>query len=152
MRRRGPTLVIVIALLAAASGCDRFARRGDTVLDRRTGLEWTACDHGQALSWTDADRHCRGLARGDGPAWRLPELDEVEPLYDERFDAPCGDKRCHLDPAISLASPYVWTATSRGEGARFYFDFAYGNSFSPGIGPQLVRRVLCVRDGRRGAG
>jgi hypothetical protein len=141
-----------MAVLATATACGRFAIRNGTVLDRRTGLEWTARDYERALDWTAADRHCRELAPGDGREWRLPELDEVEPLYDVRFDVACGDKRCHLDPAITLRSPYVWTATSRGEGARFYFDFAYGNSFSPGIGPQLVRRVLCVRDGRRTPG
>jgi hypothetical protein len=149
--RRPSTFLVAATLLATLAACDRFARRGDTVLDRRTALEWTARDHDEALSWTDADRYCRGLPPGDGRDWRLPELDEVEPLYDTRFDVACGDKRCHLDPAISLRSPYVWTATARGEGARFYFDFAYGNSFSPGIAPQLVRRVICVRDGRRGA-
>ena len=51
-----------------------------------------------------------------------------------------------LDPAIRLGGPYVWSATSRGAGTRFYFDATYGTSFSPGITPKLVRRVVCVRD------
>jgi hypothetical protein len=142
-------------LLAMIAGCARDDRRivdvgGGVALDRRTGLEWTSRDLEQALSWEDADRQCRARASEDGRQWRLPELAELEALYDPLVDAPCGERRCHLDPAIRLGGPYVWTLSARGPGTRFYFDFAYGNSFSPGTGPLLVRRVLCVRLGRRG--
>jgi len=139
-------------LLASAAACTRDDRRiiavgADVARDRRTGLEWTSRDHDQALPWDEADRHCRERATEGGRAWRLPELAEVEALYDPHLDTPCGDRRCQLDPAIRLGGPYVWTVSTRGPGTRFYFDFAYGNSFSPGTGPQLVRRVLCVRPG-----
>src|SRR4030095_8335470 len=66
--------------------------------------------------------------------------------YEERFDEPCGDRRCHLDPAIRLGDPYVWSASERGVDTRFYFDFASGGSLSPNSVPTLVRRVLCVHD------
>jgi hypothetical protein len=117
----------------------------DVVLDRRTGLAWARRDHGQSLPWDEADRHCRERERDDAPAWRLPELAEIEALYDPSRDEPCGDRRCRLDPAITLGGPYVWTASDRGVGTRFYFDFSAGNSFSPGLTPLLVRRTLCVR-------
>lgn len=150
-----PTIAWLIAALVASAGCRhdtaRFVAVGaDVTLDRRTGLEWTSRDHDQALSWEDADRHCRVRAADDGREWRLPEVGELEALYDPAVDAPCGERRCHLDPAIRLAGPYVWSASARGPGTRFYFDFAYGNSFSPGTGPQLVRRVLCVRTAGQG--
>jgi hypothetical protein len=118
------------------------------VRDARTGLEWTRRDHAEPLHWTAADQHCRALVAGERRGWRLPEVQELEALYDPGIATPCGGRSpCHLDPAIRLASPYVWSGTARGEGARFYFDFAYGNAFSPGIGPTLVRQVLCVRGG-----
>jgi uncharacterized protein DUF1566 len=117
------------------------------VLDPRTGLEWTSRDHDQSLAWDDADRHCRGLSRGERTDWRLPEIGELQALYDKRSDEPCGDRMCHLDPAIRLRGPYVWSASTRGPGTRFYFDFTSATSLSPGTPPTLVRRVLCVRRG-----
>ncbi|HEY2386957.1 MAG TPA: DUF1566 domain-containing protein [Candidatus Binatia bacterium] len=144
-----------LTLLAAChGGSDPSVVKGDTrfvpvvdgaVRDRTTGLQWTSRDHERALAWNDAERHCRGLALGGVQSWRLPEIDELGALYDAAVAAPCGSRTCHLDPAISLGDPYVWSATAPAEGARYYFDFAFGNRFSPGIPPTLVRRVLCVR-------
>lgn len=126
---------------------DRFVPVADgLVLDPRTHLEWTSRDHAQSLPWDDADRLCRGSSRGGRTGWRLPEIGEVQALYDKRFDELCGDGRCHLDPAVRLDGPYVWSASARGAGTRFYFDFGFGTSLSPTIAPTLVRRVLCVHD------
>ena len=153
---------LAVSLLLAATACghghdssraptrdaprDRLVAVGDgVVLDARTGLEWTSRDHEQSLAWEEADRHCRGLSRGARADWRLPEIGELQALYDRGADEPCGDQRCHLDPAIRLAGPYVWSASTRRPGTRFYFDFATATSLSPDIGPRLVRRVLCVR-------
>ena len=131
---------------APAAAGERFATVEDgVVLDERTGLQWTSRDHERALPWDEADRHCGELALGGWKDWRLPEVEELRALYDERFAESCGERSCHLDPAIRLRDPYVWTATARGPGTRFYVDFVFGNSLSPGIGPKLVRRVLCVR-------
>ena len=117
----------------------------DVALDPRTNLEWARRDHEQSLSWDEADRHCRGLALGERGSWRLPEIDELQALYDPHLAMPCGDRTCRFDAAIRLGGPYVWSASTRGPGTRFYFDASYGTSFSPGVDPRLVRRVLCVR-------
>jgi hypothetical protein len=140
-------------LFAVPAGCRRGSGAPDgltasadgVVLDRRTRLEWTSRDHERSLPWDEAERYCRELSIGARREWRLPEVGELEALYDVRFDEPCGDRRCHLDPALRLGGPYVWSVTTRGPGTRFYFDFSYGNSLSPGVRPDLVRRVLCVR-------
>jgi hypothetical protein len=122
----------------------RFATVWDgVVLDSRTGLEWTSRDHLQSLAWDDADRYCRELAWGGRAGWRLPEIGELRILYDKRADQGCGDRRCRLDPAVSLADPYVWSASTSSPGMPIYFDFTAATSFSPG--PGIVRRVICVR-------
>ena len=131
---------------ASTAPRERFATSGDgVVLDSRTSLEWTARDHDESLVWEDADRHCRELRQGGRAGWRLPEIGELQALYDEHAGQRCGDQRCRLDPAISLAGPYVWSASVRTPGTRFYLDFMTGTSLSPRPNPKLVRRVLCVR-------
>ena len=165
--RRGGRRILALALAAALTAplaCRRepdappappppptarfVALDADVTRDTTTGLEWARRDHERALAWDEADRHCR--ERPGGP-WRLPELAEMETLYDPARDEPCGERRCRVDPAIVLGGPYVWTATARGVGTRFYFDVAYGNALSPTVTPELVRRVLCVRGGAAGA-
>ena len=124
----------------------RFVTAGDgIVLDSRTHLEWTSRDHERSLAWNDADRHCRESKQGDRTGWRLPEIEELKALYDKHADQPCGHWRCGLDPAIRLADPFVWSASARGPGTRFYLDFMSGMGLSPNVTPRLVRRVLCVR-------
>jgi len=152
---------MAVSLLVVAAACghgndsggpprapsrDRLVAVGEgVVLDSWTGLEWTSRDHDESLAWEEAARHCRELSWGERGHWRLPEIGELQALYDGRSDEPCGDMRCHLDPAIRLAGPFVWSASARGAGTRFYFDFTSATSLSPGVTPRLVRRVLCVR-------
>ncbi len=158
---QGPRMLRMLLLVLTLAACrtgdrssepnptpDRFVAATDGVVrDQRTGLLWTSGDHDQSLPWDDAERYCRELVVGSEKGWRLPEIEELQALYDLRFNEACGSRSCHLDPAIRLAEPYVWSVSTRGPGTRFYFDFAAGNSLSPGIGPKLVRRVLCVRPG-----
>src|SRR5229473_3015187 len=110
-------MAMAASLLAAATACghssdssgapaltrsrNRLVVVGDgVVLDPGTRLAWTSRDRDQSLAWNDADRHCRGLVRGERGNWRLPEIGELQALYDRHTDQPCGDTRCHLDPAI----------------------------------------------------
>ena len=149
---RAAVVSLLLAALACGHGKEPAAGRtralsalGDGVArDSRTGLQWMTRDHDASLAWPEADRHCRDLPTGGGH-WRLPEIEELQALYDRASDEPCGAMRCHLDPLIRLGSPYVWSASPRTPGTRFYFDFSTGTSLSPDIRPTLVRRVLCVR-------
>jgi hypothetical protein len=125
------------------------AIRDGVLRDADTNLEWTSRDHEEALPWEAAEAWCRGRPADGGPEWRLPELPELEAIYDPRVDRPCGDRVCHLDPAIGLGGPYVWSVTSRGAGTRFYYDYSTGQAFSPTLHPRLVRRTLCVRGSGR---
>lgn len=139
-----------VALWSAGSGSltsgnSRFVTKRDgVVFDRKTKLWWTSRDYERALDWVQADRHCEELVLDERSSWRLPRVKELEALYDAQTSQPCGNRPCHLDRAIQLAEPYVWSATSRGVGTRFYYNFSGGHSLSPGISPSLVRRVLCV--------
>lgn len=145
---------VALALTLTASACrptERFvAADADVVRDTTTELDWTRRDHDEALPWDAADRWCRDLALGGRDDWRLPDIGELQTLYDASRDEPCGDRRCRIDPVIRMRGPYVWSATARGVGTRFYFDMGYANALSPTVTPELVRRVLCVRGNASG--
>ncbi len=158
-------IAVALALLCAAScpGCnvdadseepasgksaqvERFVGLSNGVVrDTRTGLEWTSHDNDRDVTWHEAHRYCQALALGGQTTWRLPAIEELKGLYDERLDQPCGDYTCHLDPAVELTSPYYWSATQPGQARRIYFDFRFDTSLGPVLKPGLVRRALCVK-------
>jgi hypothetical protein len=120
----------------------------DVVRDTRSELEWTRRDGERSFNWSAADEHCRALGLAGG-GWRLPEITELEALYDKAQRQPCGGLAdCRLDAAIDLTGPWVWSATAPYPGTPYYIDFQFGTKFYPGTPPSLVRRVLCVRAGR----
>ena len=152
--RAGRELVALLLTVVSSAACTlpeaftgRFVAVNEAVArDRRTGLEWTRADGERSLSWAAADDYCRSLVLAGRDDWRLPEIAELQALYDERQRQPCGaTEDCRLDPVIDLTDPYVWSATARGVGTRFYINFQFGTTFSPNTPPTLVRRVLCVR-------
>lgn len=127
-------------------GAGRFVTLDDGIIqDARTGLEWTGRDSARDVSWPQADQYCRQLALGGRTDWRLPEIDELGGLYDQRLAQPCEDRSCHLDPVLELTGPYIWSATQSGTSRRFYFDFRFGTRLAPRLRNTLVRRALCVR-------
>jgi hypothetical protein len=130
---------------------ERFVAAVDgAVRDVRTNLEWTSHDTGHDLPWHEAERYCATLAVGGRTGWRLPSLDELKGIYDEGTAQPCEEGRtCHLDPAVRLTAPYVWSATRNGERSRFYIDFRFGTTLAPVLKPTLVRRTLCVHEAGR---
>lgn len=152
--RRGVRILLVSLSLAAACSSPagdttpgpRFVALGDAVVrDARTGLEWTRHDDGVGRDWYGAEAYCQALSIDDAGRWRLPGSEELQGLYGASPRTACGDAMCAIDPAFSLSSPYVWTATAHGPTARTYVDFQYGTQLSPTITPRLLRRVLCVR-------
>jgi len=118
-----------------------------TARDTTTNLVWTTHDNEQNFPWPEAEAHCKDLRLDERADWRLPEIEELDAIYDEAHDNACGERTCHLDRAITLTDPYVWSGTSRSGGRRFYIDFKFGTQLAPLIRPRLVRRVLCVRPG-----
>lgn len=156
MTARVRSIALVLSSLlwmAASASCGRDVATGSrfqvlgaaVVRDTATGLEWTRHDDGVGLDWFKAEAYCRSLSTDGGRGWRLPTIEELAGLHDARLRTPCGDTTCGIDPVFTLTSPYVWSATAPGEGARTYLDFQYGTRLSPSIRPILVRRVLCIR-------
>jgi hypothetical protein len=147
---------ILVTTLACAVACTspagdatadaRFVVLGAAVVrDTRTGLEWTRHDDGAGLDWFNADAYCRALSIDHGARWRLPNIEELWSLYGKPTRSPCGAATCAIDPAFTLTSPYVWSASGQGTVARTYVDFQFGTQLTPTITPHLLRGALCVR-------
>ena len=151
--RRRVGLLVALAWVAACTspasdgrGDARFVVVSAAVVrDVRTGLEWTRRDDGTGLDSDKADAYCRTLSIDGGGGWRLPDIEELQALRGGPPTVPCGTATCAIDPAFTLTSPYVWSATIPAPTTRTYLDFQFGTRLSPTVGPQLVRRVLCVR-------
>lgn len=51
-------------------------------VDTRTSLMWTQEDNGADITWKGAIDYCKALHQGGYADWRLPSIEELEPLYD----------------------------------------------------------------------
>ena len=133
---------------------DRFIAYDDgTILDTRTKLIWAAKDNGSDINWVNAKFYCENYRGGGYKDWRMPTLDELEGLYDERKSRPAtcyGGNSIHVaTELIDITCFYSWaseTSTTTAESA--IFDF--GPGIRSGFASQLTRfsRVLPVRTGK----
>ena len=128
-----------------------LARDDGTVQDRRSGLAWQKCSHGQRLT----GNACEGLASAlplararaycselklAGRKWRLPNINELSGLADEGRDPPAID--LELFPGTV---PYEYWSSSfflDHQGAWF-FVYSFQRSFSFGV-QEGVYFVRCV--------
>jgi len=125
-----------------AAGCagPRFTDLGDgTVRDNRSGLEWQ-----QGVSLTEQNQaasvaYCTSLAL-DGGGWRLPTIDELRSIVDDRFFP-------RIDPSFFPGTPSTlfWSSSpvagSPSNGWAVYFD----NGHAYNADATYMSRARCVR-------
>ncbi len=106
----------------------RFIINGDgTVTDTVTGLMWQQETAGP-MTWDAAQGYCEGLTLGGHTDWRLPNINELQPLVDYT----------RYDPAIDTTvfpgamSSYYWSSTTGALSTYFAWCgyFLYGNLYS----------------------
>jgi polyisoprenoid-binding protein YceI len=121
---------------------------GTTLLDAKSGLEWTRSDNGHDIDWHRAGRLC-----GDLPGhWRLPSADELIALYEEKTAAaPCGMTSCRVSGPFELTGEWFWSADSVGNDGSDGNELAWGVLLANGSRTESVKelaegsRALCVR-------
>ena len=107
-------------------------------LDPGTKLMWTIADNGQDLTWEAANEYARQLRLGGYSDWRLPTIEELQPLYD-----PSGGKEYDIRKPFQLTSHWVWSSTREGSDSACVFNFTRGERFS--VLMDISYRALCVR-------
>lgn len=108
-------------------------------LDLATGLIWTARDNGKDVSWKRAAKYCRNLRLAGYSDWRLPNMAEVQGIYDPNANAPgqAGPRKkprpfnWHVKGNLFLtgdqwSSNYRMDNRERPIGYAYYFDFNSG--------------------------
>lgn len=125
-------------------------------IDPSTGLMWAGKDNGKDVSWKGAMKYCRNLRLAGYSDWRLPNMAELQPIYDKTANAPglSGPQKkprtdtWHVKGNLFLtgnqwSSNYPTDDRGRPSGYAYYFDFNSGkpNEDEDGHGA----RALCVR-------
>ncbi len=108
-----------------------FEIHSDTVYDKRTDLTWMRCSYGQRwiegggcsgsvklLGWDSA----MGLQSPGGPAWRLPERDELQSIVSHHCKRPAIDET--VFPGTE--SMQYWTSTLSGPSYAWIVFFRTG--------------------------
>jgi len=134
----------------AVGNKDRWKNLGNGVLkDERTKLEWLQDDNGDDIDWNEARSYCDGRHNG----WRLPSLQELKSIYDERESGvQCAQAYCKVSLQFHLTGTWFWSATQVGKDSTDGIELAWGVLMANGAQTQTVRdasygsRVLCVRD------
>ncbi len=161
MVRALSTLLPIVFALLATGGADaacapgrpldtppqRFEIRGETAVDRTTGLEWRRCSLG--LRWSEGRcsgeavhlglEAARSAARAEGDGWRLPTAQELDGILETACTQPAIDPEVFPDVGPADADSGDWTYWSDTSydlipEMAWVFDFATGivDVHSPG--------------------
>lgn len=114
-------------------------------IDRSSRLMWTAKDNGHGVDWDHAKAFCAGLRTAEFQDWRLPDIKELEGLYD-----PSSEKEYKISAPLQLTGCCPWSSTTeqfQGREWVKFFSFQHG---AQGTQPRGTfgsgsYRALCVR-------
>jgi DNA-binding winged helix-turn-helix (wHTH) protein len=150
-------LLIVAGTLAATWPIARqYALRKPTWTDPQTHLTWARRDNGADVTLAQAATYCRQLSLGQAGHWRLPQIDELQTLYDPGTSAagtwgPARPVYWHVKGNLHLSGGEVagnltWRTDLTPAGEEQSFDFSFGrrNYDAPDFFGD--HRALCVLD------
>ena len=143
--------LVLLAFTAAASG--RFEAVDGTVRDTTTSLTWSQKDNGSDIDFNGAKTFCDNLTLAGHDDWRLPTIEELQALYDEKVASPPTydfhgkPYPLRLDPAFQLTAPGIWSSSLRYSNVKvaWSFFFSSGRQLSTAPNQTNYQRALCVR-------
>jgi len=126
---------------ATAAASERYRIADGTVYDTQTRLTWQQVNPTSRYSWADADAYCAVLSLGgDGDAWRLPSINELQTLVDDT-----------TNPAIDLLafpktpSEYFWASSAVIDDASRAWTTFFTNGSTYSFAVTAAKNVRCVR-------
>jgi hypothetical protein len=103
---------------------ERYQPKQETVRDRRTGLTFQRRPAPGRFTHEAAERYCTELELDDASDWRLPAMQELETLVDERVRSPAIDEAAFPDTdAVPFWSGSAWAGSAE---LAWYVSFDYG--------------------------
>lgn len=135
------------------------AKANPNWIDHSTNLMWTSEDNGYPVTWQESVDYCRNLTQGGYSGWRLPEIGELERLYDPTVHtlerhviwSPPAPRFWEIRGNLNLSS-WTWSNTPGNvSGEAWSLDFQDGSRYSGLKNGNYDRRALCVL-GRKVAG
>jgi Protein of unknown function (DUF1566) len=114
-------------------------------IDEKSGLMWTGKDSGHGVTWDQAKAFCADLRTAGFEDWRLPEIRELEVLYD-----PSSNKDYKISAPLQLTACCPWSSTMekfQGADWAMFFSFQDGarGTHRRGVSAPNAYRALCVR-------
>ena len=148
------TTVLSLVLLALAAGSARFEAAEGAVRDGKTSLQWSQKDNGADVDFNGAKKYCEDLTLAGHDDWRLPTLEELKGLYDEKVASPPTYQYrgkaypLRVDPAFQLTAPGIWSSSLRYQNrpVAWSFFFSSGRELETMPNAKNYQRALCVRN------
>jgi hypothetical protein len=109
-------------------------------IDPKTRLMWARQDNGSDVNWSEAVSYCQQLRLGGFSDWRLPEIGELQGIFDASVN-----ELYKVKGNIQLSNYWVWSATRQGSGEAWIFFFTNGERHHGQLDSRSLRRALCVR-------
>ena len=144
--------ILLILIGVSSLMASNFTRNvGGVVTDSRTNLEWQddSSDNSNSLKqakWQNAIDYCENLNLDGKSDWRLPNLNELTSLVDDRRTSPA------IDTIFQNTNPdfywSYWSSTTSPDDKNdaWIVDFMYGRQ--DGNNKDDSNPVRCVREGQ----
>ena len=125
-----------------------------TWTDHGTGLMWAKKDNGIDVNWQQATDYCRSLRLAGHSDWRLPTIDELLSLSDNRVGVPCRLKgsplTCQVKGNLLLSgmqwsNSVEWQGIKDNEGGMWTYIFLGAAPLPMPRSNGRDCRALCVR-------
>ena len=113
---------MLILFVFCSTGYAELIDNGDgTVTDTKTGLMWqkTAAEN---MNWEAALAYCKGLEIAGHSDWRLPDIRELQALFDSIYDNPIINKTVFPDISYTYWSSNISDIKSKSLMVSFYPD------------------------------
>jgi serine/threonine protein kinase len=118
-----------------------------TWTDPATSLMWAKKDNGSDVNWQQATDYCRNLQLAGHSGWRLPNIDELQGIYDANTNVMGADGYSrYVKGNLQLSGWWQWSSSQGNtSGEAWFFNFINVKQISYRFGNSNQLRALCVR-------